>query len=285
MKKRLWIGVLLGALLSSVKLIYAQPGYKWQDKPTYLPVHAPHLCYYAVVEELLPSQPSRLYHVWYCNGRWKTAPAHKFVLSYNPKLIGSQMAFYRTRRFDGSYPGLVWVENRMGMAYPAESSERYNIGRLINLYGIAVVNKKYGTQNQSEAEAAYHNLFQQYPMAGRLLVTASQQPGKDLLNGMHPDGVGKVAGRICRRYTGSSATVWIDKRTQLVLKQKINMSGAPPVVFKVLSIQFTHKLPRAVFELPRGTRVYRPADFTGASLPAGVIPIKMPTDIAATGIN
>ncbi len=285
MKKRLWIGVLLGALVSSVNVLYAQPAYKRENKATYLPAHAPHLCYYAVVEEILPSQPRRLYHVWYCNGRWKSAPAQKLVLSYNPKAILDQLAFYRTRRFDGAYPGLVWVENQMGMAYPAESSERYNIGRLINLYGIALVDKKYGTQNQSEAEAAYHTLFQQYPMAGRLLVTASQQPGKDLLNGMHLDGVGKVAGRICRRYAGSFGMTWIDKRTQLVLKQKINMGGTPPVVFKVLSIHFTHKLPRAVFELPRGTRVYRPADFHGVSLPAGVIPIKMPADIAATGIN
>ncbi len=285
MKKRLLVGILLSALVSSVNLLNAQPGYKRENKPTYLPVHAPHLSYYAVVEEMLPNPPRRLYHVWYCNGRWKTAPAQKFVLSNDPKLIGSQMAFYRTRRFDGSYPGLVWVENRMGMAYPAESSERYNIGRLIELHGITVVNKKYGTQNQSEAEAAYHNLSPQYPMAGRLLVTASQQPGKDCLKGAHVEGVDKVAGRVCRRYSSYFGTVWIDKKTQLVLKQKINMGGAPPVIFKVLSIRFTHILPRSMFELPRGTRVYRPADFTGVPLPAGVIPIKMPADIAATGIN
>ncbi len=248
----------------------------------YVPIHAPRVSYYAVLKLQDRGMPARYYKVWYSNGMWLKKPGQPLPKFFSHNEALAVKSAYLTYYFDGSYPDLVWESNPLGFCAPGQASDRSNLGRLYHLYGKQRVDQKYHIPVEKSVDGWYDHPDQIYPF-GFILISPNEQPFKRLNPTIQRKGTAKVAGRTCDVYTNDMGTYYIDAATHIVLRAAMTAKAAN-IDFTVVRIQYTKTYPRSLFQLPPGTRVWRPLDYIGLKLPHGVRAITMPASIAATGI-
>ncbi len=251
----------------------------------YVPVHAPKISYYAVVKYVHPDTPTVFFHFWYSNGRWTKKPGEKLVLSSNPQIARSQKVLYRSRYFDGTYPGLVWVRNPYGYAAPAEMSDMYTLSRMYHIHGAAYVTRKYHPHMDQFIPTIYKYPQETYPFNGQCLYGVNQIPF--VKNGfiLQPSGTATVAGRLCIVFQSSGIKWYEDAKTHIILKYEDDSTPNMLMLYEVTYIKYHSSLPASIFELPKGTKVWIPAIYEGLRLPKGITAVKMPSDIASTGMG
>lgn len=226
--------------------------------------------------------PAQYYRVWYCNGMWLKKPGQPLPKFFSHNQALALKSAYLTYYFDGSYPDLVWESNPLGFCAPGQGSDMSNLDRLYHLYGKPHVDQKFHIPVDDTVDGWYGHPDQIYPF-GHILVSPNERPFKILNPTIQRKGTAKVAGRTCDVYSSDMGTYYIDAATHIVLRAAMTAKAAN-IVFSVVSIKYTKTYPRSLFQLPPGTRVWRPLDYVGLKLPNGVKAIRMPAKIAATGI-